>query len=255
VAAFAVCLVLAGCAADQKKVESWHQDKQLVMQSVEQLQEQQREMLERLSLVENQLADEKTATMQQHAAYASQQEQIAQLKGKLHSLQNATARLNESRKITKLKLDKKIEKIAQAIKPAEPVELPGSGGEEEKDHYTAAYLALKSGRYEEAINNFRDLLKAHPNSAYSDQAYYWLGESYLAQNNTPRAIGNFEWMVSNYPESTKHAVAMLRLGIAYQTQGRTTEARDLLQRLIKTHGDSPAAEEARVLLQSISEAQ
>jgi len=225
------------------------------MQSVEQLQEQQKQILERLSQTERQLAEQKTAALQQHAVYAAQQEQIAQLKNRLRRLQNTTAKLNESRKITKLKLDKKIEKIAQAIKPAEPVELPGSGGEDEKDHYTAAYLALKSGRYEEAIEKFRELLKTNPNGAYSDQAYYWLGESYLAQNNIPRAIGNFEWMVSNYPESTKHAVAMLRLGISYQSQGRITEARDLLQRLLKIHGDSPSAEEARVLLQSISEAQ
>jgi len=255
VAAFAVCLILTGCVVDKKEVESWQQDKQLVMQSVEQLQAQQKQMLERLSLAETQLADQKTASMQQHAAYASQKEQIAQLKYSLRRLQKTTAKLNESRKITKLKLDKKIEKIAQAIKPAEPVEITGSGGEDEKDHYTAAYLALKSGRYEEAIEKFRELLKTQPNGAYSDQAYYWLGESYLAQNNIPRAIGNFEWMVSNYPESTKHAVALLRLGIAYQSQGRITEARNSLQRLIKTHGDSPSAEEARVLLQSISEAQ
>ncbi len=227
----------------------------MVMQSIEQLQAQQKQLLERLTLAEKQLADEKVANRQQYAVYAAQQEQIAQLKDKIRRLQNTTAQLNESRKLTKQNLDKKIEKIAQAIKPADPVEVPGSSVEEEKDHYTAAYLALKSGRYEEAINNFRDLLKAHPNSAYSDQAYYWLGESYLAQNNIARAIGNFEWMVSHYPESTKHAVAMLKLGMAYQTQGRSGEARDILRRLIDTHGDSPSAEEARVLLQSITEAQ
>jgi len=56
-------------------------------------------------------------------------------------------------------------------------------------------------------------------------------------------------MVANYPDSTKHAAAMLRLGMAYQMQDRSGEARDMLSRLIETHAESAAAQEARQLLQ------
>jgi len=254
VAAFAACLILVGCATDKKSSEDWQQNKQIIMQSIQQLEDRQKQLDETLTLVQKQLAEHETENKSQDAAYAALHEQVAQMKGQIRNLHNAAARLNKSRQITKQKLDKKIEKIAQAIKPAEPAE-QSSSMEEEKDHYTAAYLALKSGRYEEAIEKFRTLLSTHPNNNYSDQAYYWLGESYLAQNNIPRAIGNLEWVVGKYPESPKHAAAMLRLGMAYHTQGRIVEARDILSRLIETHTESESAQEARKLLQSITNAQ
>jgi len=253
VAAFAVCLILSGCATEQKQqTEVWLQDKPMVMQSVVQAQTRQQQIEQRIAVLEKRLAELETARLQQDAVLASAQEEITGMKGQIRSLQRAAAQLNASRKITKQKLDKKIESIAQAIKPAEPADQT-INKEAEKDHYTAAYLALKSGRYEEAIEKFRDLLKTYPNGGYSDQAYYWLGESYLAQNNIERAVGNLDWFVGHYPESTKHAAGMLRLATAYQTQQRPDEAVAMLRRLIDQHADSPAAEEARNLLKSSSE--
>ena len=230
----------------------------MVMQAIAQLQSQQKQLGDELARLQKQQADQftenSTANQQQDANHAALQVRVVHLQASISKLQTAAARMNASRKITKEKLDKKIEKIAQAIKPAEPVD-QAVNKEDEKDHYTAAYLALKSGRYDEAIEKFRDLLKTYPNGGYSDQAYYWLGESYLAQNNIERAIGNLEWLVSHYPDSTKHAAAMLRLGMAYQEQKRLDEARSILQRLIEKHADSPAAEQARKLLQSKPDAQ
>lgn len=225
----------------------------MVMQALAQNRSQQKQLEEQLEALRKQWAEQTTEAKQQQATLASMQESIAQMRAKIRRLQSAAARMNKSRKITKQKLDKKIEKIAQAIKPAEPAEQTVNS-EEEKDHYTAAYLALKSGRYDEAIEKFRELLKTYPNGGYSDQAYYWLGESYLAQNNIERAIGNLEWMVGHYPESTKHAAGMLRLGMTYQLQQRPDDARKILLRLIEKHAESPAAEEARKLLQPKSEA-
>jgi len=246
--------MLPGCASDQKAApDAWLQDKPMMMQAVGQNRSQQKQLQEQLDELRKQLAEQKTEVQQQQAVLASAQETIAQMQAKIRRLQSAAARMNASRKITKQKLDKKIEKIAQAIKPAEPAD-QAVNSEEEKDHYTAAYLALKSGRYDEAIEKFRELLKTYPTGGYSDQAYYWLGESYLAQNNVERAVGNLEWMVGHYPESTKHAAAMLRLGMTYQLQQRPDEARAILLRLIEKHADSPAAEEARKLLQATPEA-
>lgn len=253
VAAFAVGMMLAGCASQSKAPpEAWLQDKPQVLQSVEQSRLRQQQLEVRLDGLEKQLSEQATAEHQQQAELAAAREKIAQMQQHIRRLQQSAVRMNASRKITKQKLDKKIEKIAQAIKPPEPAD-QAANQEEEKDHYTAAYLALKSGRYDEAIEKFRALLKGYPNGGYSDQAYYWLGESYLAQNNIERAVGNLEWMVAHYPESTKHAAGMLRLAMAYHDQARFDEERSMLKRLIDLHADSPAAEEARKRLQSLSE--
>ncbi len=263
VAAFSLCLLLIGCASSGKKqtVDAWTADRLLVLQSIDDVQQRQEKLENSLKYQQQQLtelsAELKTVRQQGHAAHAAQQEEIGKMKQQIRRLRIATSRLKtttrqlkKSRQISKKKLDKKIEKIAQAIKPAEPSDQTASG-EEEKDHYTAAYLALNSGRYDEAIEKFRSLLKSYPKGQYSDQAYYWLGESYLAMNNTGRAIGNFEWLVGHYPQSSKHAVAMLKLGLAYQSQKRIDESKSIWQKLIQMHADSPAAERARKLLQAI----
>ncbi len=263
VAAFSACLLFAGCASNkQAHPDAWTQDKTLVLQSINALQTDQSKFVKNMQAMQGKLAELKTTHTQSNAAYAAQQEEILKLKQQISKLQlamrrlkSATSLLKKARRISKKKLDKKIEKIAMAIKPqaiksAEPAD-QNIAAEKEKDHYTAAYLALKSGRYEEAITKFRTLLKAYPKGQYSDQAYYWLGESYLALNNVGRAIGNMEWLVSHYPESTKHAATMLKLGLAYKSQERFEDAKDVWRKLIRLHGDTPAAERAGALLASL----
>ncbi|MDQ6972334.1 MAG: tol-pal system protein YbgF, partial [Mariprofundaceae bacterium] len=246
VAALLLSLLISACATEKKQVapDAWMLDKPSVLQSVEELKSGQKALSGKLTLLNQQLADQRTLNQQQMAANAARKEEIVQLKQQIRRLQIATSRLKKSRNISKQKMDRKIEKIAQAIKPVEQVD-NSQDKEEEKDRYTAAYLALKSGRYEEAVGKFREFLKTYPNGQYSDQAYYWLAESYLAQNNTVRAIGNLEWLISHYPESTKHAAAMLELSQAYRGQERFEEAQSMLRRLIDMHADSPVAEQAR----------
>jgi len=246
VAALMLSLLIAGCAIEKKQVtpDAWTLDKSSVLQSVEELKSGQKALAEQLAALNQQLANQRSLNQQQMAVDAARKEEIVQLKQQIRWLQIATNRLKKSRNISKQKMDKKIEKIAQAIKPAEQVG-NSQDKEEEKDRYTAAYLALKSGRYEEAVGKFREFLKSYANGQYSDQAYYWLAESYLAQNNTVRAIGNLEWLISHYPESTKHAAAMLELSQAYRDQERFDEAKSMLRRLIDMHVDSPVAEQAR----------
>ncbi|MDQ6965773.1 MAG: hypothetical protein Q9M23_02485, partial [Mariprofundaceae bacterium] len=138
VAAFAVCLtaatiMLPGCVTDQKPApEAWLQDKAMVMQAVAQNHSHQKQLEEQLDTLRKQLDEQKTEGQQQKAILASTQENIAQMQAKIRRLQFAAARMNESRKVIKRKLDEKIEKIAQAIKPAEPAE-QGVNSEDEKD--------------------------------------------------------------------------------------------------------------------------
>jgi len=260
-AAFLVCLLLTGCVSgkQQQHVDAWTQDKRLVLQSIEALQKQQNQLADSVKSLHQQWTEIKTNQQQGNATYAAQQEEIVNIKRQIARLKVATTRLKasskllkKSRRISKNNMDRKIEKIAMAIKPQVIKSAESANhtiaGEKEKDHYTAAYLALKSGRYDEAIEKFRDLLKSFPKGQYSDQAYYWLGESYLALNNTGRAIGNLEWLVAHYPESTKHAITMLKLGIAYRSQKRFADAKAIWEQLIRKHADSLSAERARKLL-------
>jgi len=143
--------------------------------------------------------------------------------------------------ITKLnRIESSIDKSMQG--PAQPA------AESEENRYTEAYLALKSGRYEEAAAAFLQLTSKYPQGEYTDQAWYWLGESYYAQHKLKKAVRPLKKVIADFPKSSKHAAAMLKLGRIYQELKRPGDATAVFQRLTKEHPDSTAAEHARIEL-------
>jgi len=168
----------------------------------------------------------------------SRQLQTAQIAGISQLLEKVA-----KRKIPKPVIIKTV-RPAKSRKPAEtgPTDKPQPADKPdlktEKDRYTAAYLALKSGRYEDSVAAFEQLLADHPKGEFSDQAWFWLGESYLAQQAIGKAIRAFRHVVRDYPESAKHAAALLKLGQAYEQTRRKKDARSAYEKLVREHPDS-----------------
>lgn len=182
----------------------------------------------------------------------------SELSARLNAMQKSRA---SSKKITskaassnKKQLEKKLEKIELSIHSAAkkgPSSTMATNPESEKNAYTSAYLALKSGRYDEASQAFKILLVKYPKGEYADQANYWLGESYFAQQKMKEAIKAFKRVANSYPNSAKHPAALLKLASAYQESGRKGDTKAVLQRLIKEHPESNAAGQARSRLKII----
>ncbi len=246
-----VLIGLSACA--EKRPGAWQKDKQIVIASIKQFQNEQQSLKQDLSVLKGRMVELEQAQMVQNSAMDAQNASIRQLQTSITYLEAMATKSKKSSRITKQKLVRKLDKIVKSIsKPiVTPLARPPVG--EEKNHYTAAYLALKSGRYEEATNSFRSLLKKFPKGEYADQAWYWLGESYYAQHKIKQAIHAFETVIKRYPGSAKHAAALLKLGLAYQDTARMKNARAILQRLIREHPDSAAAEQARRQLKALPE--
>jgi len=128
-------------------------------------------------------------------------------------------------------------------KPIDPVA--------EKNSYSAAYLALKSGRFEDAGNQFLNHLKKFPRGSLTDQVLYWLGESYLAQQRDKEALKALQQLVRDYPRSGKYGAALLRIGSIYEQQDRKGDAKAAYLQLIQTQPNSNAAERARAHLTAL----
>ncbi len=114
----------------------------------------------------------------------------------------------------------------------------------EKDAYTAAYLALKSGRLVEASKAFNAQLDRYPKGRYVDQAWYWLGETRLAQHDFNMAFNAFKFVVDHYSGSVKHAAALLRMGEILERQKRKKRALRYYRKLLRDHPDSSLVEGA-----------
>jgi tol-pal system protein YbgF len=131
------------------------------------------------------------------------------------------------------------------------VVVPAALADTEKNAYTAAYLALKSGRFVEASKGFNEQLDLYPDGEYADQAWYWLGETRYAQHAYGMASNAFKYVINNYPGSVKEDAALLKLGQISQTLNRNNDAIKYYKRLINEHGDSNNADQARDALFSM----
>lgn len=116
----------------------------------------------------------------------------------------------------------------------------------EAQAYNATYNLLKARKIDEAVAGFTNLVAKYPNGKYTANAYYWLGEIYLLQNNLPQAENAFSMVTQNFPIHRKAADATFKLGKVYHQMGQTDKARNLLQQV--ANGNSSAAPLARAYL-------
>jgi len=246
VAALLVLSAISGCAL--KDGNAWSKDKAVVMDSIQQSRSAQAEAQARLEAMEQRLVELEATVKKQEAENRALAATVKNLRTKQQPARITSTTAKDQ------KLVRKLEKIESSIRSAAtkgaPVIQP-SDKSIEKNSYTAAYLALKSGRYEEASVGFKLLLKEHPQGEYADQAWFWLGESYFAQHKNKEAISAYKKVASDFPDSAKHPAALLKLATVYQQTDRKGDAKAVLQRLIRQHAETNAAEQARDQLAAI----
>jgi tol-pal system protein YbgF len=125
--------------------------------------------------------------------------------------------------------------MAPAATPVNPAE--------EQAAYEKALAILREGRYAEAVMAFNQFLANYPNGTYSDNAYYWLGETYYVTRDFDHALATFNTLVESYPQSSKLAGAKLKIGYIYYEKHDWKEARQILKGLVDAY---PGTTEARL---------
>ena len=267
VAAFLLCLSVSACAP--KKDLTWSQDKGLILQSLDDINQSEKLTKSNMDLLNQRMTHLEQMLAKQEVAlgslkYAVRKQHIKQKKLALEQEQqhNTATQQQEIKPLPKVVAvqppkptipvvvarSKKLEKSIQKVPVVDSRDANLSKKSKEKDLYTAAYLSLKSGRYDEAIASFQDLLQQFPKGELVDQAYYWLGESFLSKGDFAHAIESFSSLVGGYPKSGKYQPALLRLAMAYQETHHMTDAKAVLQRLIQEYPDSRASGKARTRL-------
>jgi tol-pal system protein YbgF len=118
--------------------------------------------------------------------------------------------------------------------------------------YAAAYETFKEGKYEKARTDFQNFLNQYPNSEYSDNAQFWLAESYYFEKKYEKAILEYEKVVKNYPQGNKVPYALLKQGFSFLLLGDKSSAGLILQQVIK---DYPNTNQARIARAKLIETQ
>lgn len=116
--------------------------------------------------------------------------------------------------------------------------------------YQGALQTYRSRQYREAISKFETLLTQNRSHSLSDNAQYWIGESYYGLGNYQKAITSFE-KVFTFSNSNKDDAAQLKLGLCYMKLNDNVKAREEFQKLINDYPTSESVSLARRLMNQI----
>jgi len=119
------------------------------------------------------------------------------------------------------------------------------------DLYKDAYETFQKGNVEGARRKFEAFLKQYPNTELSDNAQFWIAETYYAKKDFEKAILEYEKAIVKYPEGDKLSAALFKQALAFLELGDKTNARNLLKRVMERYPQSEQAEMAKKRLDTI----
>jgi tol-pal system protein YbgF len=186
------------------------------------------------------------------------QQEVQELRGTVEAQSHQINRLARDQQEQYLDLDRRMQAVrsgAQAAPVASgapavdlPATGPGAGSASERDAYAAAFELMRQRQFEASIRAFRELVQAHPNGAMTANAFYWIGELHLAQDEIEPARQAFAQVLNLYPDHPKIPDTLYKLGVVYHRLGDLDRAREHLNRVRNQHPQSSAAGLARTYL-------
>ncbi len=128
--------------------------------------------------------------------------------------------------------------------PAAPLkDAAGKVKTDKESLYAAAYELFREAKYEKSREGFENFLKQYPDTEFSDNAQFWIGECYYFEKKYEKAIIEYEKVTKNFPDGNKVPYALLKQGLAFLKLGDKASAKLLLQQVIK---DFPNTSQARI---------
>ncbi len=127
---------------------------------------------------------------------------------------------------------------------AQPLLIVAEGELSRKDLYNRGYSEYSNQNYAMAINTFNAYINRY-NDDLTDNAQYWIGESYYAEGNYDRAYVAFEKVGKNYPDSNKISDSLYKMAVIRNKQGDSVAARSIAEKLVQMYPATSAARYAR----------
>jgi tol-pal system protein YbgF len=143
---------------------------------------------------------------------------------------------------------KEVEK--QPLAREVPAEVKGASATA-GDLYKDAYETFQKGNLEVARRKFEVFLKQYPNTELSDNAQFWIGETYYLKKDFEKAILEYEKAIAQYPEGDKIPAALFKQALAFLELGDKTNGKNLLRQVIERYPHSDQAEMAKKRLEAI----
>ena len=115
----------------------------------------------------------------------------------------------------------------------------------ESREYESALNLFKANKLKDAAAAFDAFAKAHPDSALTPNAQYWLGNAYYALRDCKKAIDAHKVVVSRWPQNAKAPDSLINIATCQQELGDAKGVRTTLETVIGKYPDSSAAATAK----------
>lgn len=119
-----------------------------------------------------------------------------------------------------------------------------SDANEQSAYQNAVDLILKKRDYDGAIAAFKKFQTDYPNSTFTANSHYWLGQLYFAKKEDKEAAKSFVAVVS-IQDSNKRADALVKLGDIAKRNNAAEQARKFYQQAVDEYPDSASAKVAK----------
>lgn len=133
--------------------------------------------------------------------------------------------------------------------PAAPVVAGGSP----QRLYNTAWADYASGQWALAVTGFEAYISTYPRSEMTDDAAFYVGETYFLQGDFQGAVEAYEQVVMNYPNGDKVPEAAYKRGVAFDRLGEPDRARESFELVVTNYPDSRMAALAQQLLDRLSQ--
>lgn len=201
----------------------------------------------RVDRLERQMQARNQSQLQLQQTLDQMQREIGELRGQSESQAYQIQQMLERQRQLYQDLAK-LQSAPQAAAPAatSTPSSPSVSSLSEADAYTQALnLATKERRFDDAIPAFRSFIEQYPESSYTANAYYWLGQLLYNQGQLGEAATMFGTVADKYPQSSKRSDSLLKQGLIAERQGDKAKAQRFFKQVISEYSGSSAAQMAQ----------
>lgn len=206
---------------------------------------------DRVARLERMLKAKTQAQMDMQRRIDELQQEVSSLRGVTEEQNHQlTQILNRQRKLYNRISKISDKKQVQTSTPKSNDDVSSTLSETEQ-YQQAVNLVLNERKYNEAIPAFEVFLKKYPQSSYTSNAYYWLGQLQFSKNQYKRAKSSFEAVVNKYPKSTKRSDCLFKLALIAQKEGQAKKAKSLYQKVVDEYPESSVSKLANSKLKQV----